>query len=483
MIIQTGDNSPQLCPVISKPEIIRSYREHYNYAMGKLFDVAGCPLEAYGKGSYIYDEKGNPFLDWCAGFGVFSLGHGNGEIRKQIMDQVDKLTLLPPGCSHPLQQRFFELFAGLLPSGLNQILIAGSGSEACEYALRTVLLNSRGKKKILAARNSYHGKTLGALCVMGQSYLRDPFGPFHIEVEFIRYGDIGHLKEKIDADTMAVFLEPVLGGGYLQTPPPGYLQEVSECCVRHGALLVLDEVQTGFGRTGSMFAFEQEQIVPDILITSKAISGGLIPIAAIVVKDNLSIRLPFLEKDSFHGSPSWQGSLLACAAASASIDFITREQIPAQVAEKGNYLKERLMHIVRRYPKLAIDVPGKGLMLGIRLRSVLIEHAIWLQLLSRNTIGGLSTNSVTRTPVLRVFPPLTISYGEMDEGLEALEASFYSLNRWPGLILGMANKAFAFHHYIPGKFMRVGCSLFKLDLSPGTRPHKIPASPVSGLYP
>jgi putrescine aminotransferase len=448
--------------------------------MGKLFDVAGCPMEGYGKGCYIYDDMDNAFLDWCAGFGVFSLGHGNEDIRRSIMDQADRLTLLPPGYGHPMQQRFIESFMSLLPEELDQIMIAGSGSEACEYALRTVLLNRRGRTKIIAARNSYHGKTLGALCVMGQPHLRDPFGPLNIDVEFVGYGDIDKLEEKIDGNTMAVFLEPILGGGYLETPAAGYLKAAAGICSRHGALMVLDEVQTGFGRTGSMFAFEQEQVTPDILITSKTISGGFIPIAAVAVRRGLSTSLPFLENDPRHFSPSWQGSVLASTAASASIDFIISNDIPRQVSEKGAYLRQRLMEMVGRFPKLALDVRGRGLMLGIRLKSVLIEHALWLQLLSRNIVGGLSTNSVTTTPVLRIFPPLTISYAEMDEGLEMLEASFYSLNRWPGLVLDMANKAFSYRHYIGSTFMRAGCSLFKLDLGPKTRQHNIPATPVSG---
>lgn len=451
----------------SRSALVKAYRRHYNDPMGRLFGAAGCPTESRAEGSYVFDEDGRPYLDWCSGFGVFSLGHGNREILDRVRSQLESVAWLPPRARHDVQDDLRRQLARILPAGLNQVMLSGSGSEACEYALATLLLSCPGRKKVIAADNSYHGKTLGSLCLMGQPHLRQPFGSLQLQVEFVPYGDLSAMRLAVDANTLAVFLEPVLGGGHLVTPPAGYLAAVETLCGREGARLVLDEVQTGFGRTGTMFAFEKEGVVPDILMVSKAITGGCVPIALTIAHERIG-PVPY----SLDGvlSPSWHGSLLACVAGAASIEYLLEHEIPRQAAEKGAYLLSRLRRLAERHPSLVIDAPGAGLMLGLRVRSTLIEHALWLQLMSRGVIGGLSTNTVARHPVLRVFPPLTISYDEINQGLRALEESLDTMEYWPSLLLAGANRAFAYIDHMPAPLLRLACRAFRIKLIPRVNP-------------
>lgn len=457
-------------------DLVHAYRCHYNEPLGRLFYAAGCPTEHHGDGSYVYDDRGNRYLDWCSGYGVFGLGHGNAALVSSARQQMHTLAWLPAGCPHNGVQRLRNRLAPLLPPSLNQVMLAGSGSEAIEYALLTLLTQRTRRTRIVAAENSYHGKTLGALCLMGQPALRLRFGPLGLAVTFVPYGDLNAMRAAVDDDTLAVFLEPVLGGGHLTVPPPGYLAGVASLCRAHGTRLVLDEVQTGFGRTGRMFAFEREGITPDILVTSKTITGGCIPIALTIVDEEIIRTHP---APGTLPEPSWQGSLVACATAAASIEYLVTRGIPHQVEEKGRYLHERLTALATQFPTLIVDAPGIGLMLGARVRSVLVEHALWLQLLSRGVIGGLSTNTAVAQPVLRVFPPLTTSYEEIDAGLAAMTDALETLRRWPAILLKPVAYAFAAQHYLPAALLRAGCLAFKLKLLSRGGKKTVPAVPVS----
>ena len=461
----------------SSESVAHAYRLHYNDPLGRLFDAADCPTESYGDSSYVYDRNGVAYLDWCSGYGVFSLGHGNHAIVGRVRDQIGTLAWVPADCPHGGVARLRDRLTPLLPPGLNHVMISGSGSEAIEYALLTLLAGRTSRHKIIAAHNSYHGKTLGALCLMGQPHLRVPFGQLGLDVEFVPYGDCAAIDAAIDDRTLAVFLEPILGGGYLTVPPPGYLALAESLCRARGARLVLDEVQTGFGRTGRMFAFERDGVAPDILVVSKTITGGCVPVALTVVHDDI---VEALGGEDEMPQPSWQGSLVACAAAVASIDYLSAHDLPRQAEEKGRYLHGELRALVEKHPALVVDAPGVGLMLGLRARSVLVEHALWLQLLSRGVVGGLSTNASTRQPVLRVFPPLTISYEEIGAGVVALSDALETLRRWPSLLLRSAELSFHAQHYLPMPLLRLGCRMFRLGRRT-SRKRSAPAIPASGL--
>ena len=224
-------------------------------------------------------------------------------------------------------------------------------------------------------------------------------------------------------------------------------------------LLVIDEVQTGFGRTGKMFAFEWEEVIPDIVITSKGISGGFAPIALTIIrKDILNNTPPVLSPEANTVSVDMT-SLFNCAVGSASIVYITENNLVGKVARKGAYFKERLERIAKKFPRLVIGVRGRGLMLGMKLRNNVVEYSLWLQLLKRGVIGGLSTNLTTKNPVMRIFPNLTISYEEINEACILIENSLLALRKKPLWFLDLNNALFKYQFHLPFYLLKTGKKL------------------------
>ena len=216
--------------MMGRQEIIANYKAHYNHSMGRMLHLADVPVEMTAKGSYIIDGEGQKYLDLCSGYGVHSLGHGNDSIKTEAVEQLLALPMIPACFQHDARERFLKRVIDLMPEGLNQVFISNSGSEAMEIALRTLLLNASDKKQIIAVTNGYHGKSLGALSVLGQTTLRCGFEPLLTDVKFIPFGDINEARRSINKDTLAFVVEPILGGGYLEEPPEGYLKTVSKLC-------------------------------------------------------------------------------------------------------------------------------------------------------------------------------------------------------------------------------------------------------------
>lgn len=443
-----------------REEILNTYERHYNPTLGRLFDVAACPVEAHAQGMRLFDESGRSYLDFAAGYGVFSVGHLNARVQAAVQRQLARLPMTPPLLYNESVALLMCKLTSLLPAALNRVCLAGSGSEAIEIALRTVSWARPRRTRLVAAANSYHGKTLGALGLMGQNHLRSLFEPLRCAAQFVPFGDPAAMARAIGAGARAVFLEPILGGGHITVPPDGYLSAVRELCDRTDTPLVIDEVQTGFGRTGRMFAFEHDDIVPDILILSKAITGGHTPMAAAVMRDELAhcVGHAYEADPNAQQAGAWSTPLV-CAAASAAIDFIVEENLPARAAALGAYLIERLRRTAEAYPAFVQDVPGRGLMTGIKLRNNIVESAVWMQLLKRRVLSGLSTNCHTARPVLRLFPPLTVERAEIDTAVEAVHDSIKELARVPCLLYDLANQAFKMQHHLPLPLLRLGARL------------------------
>jgi putrescine aminotransferase len=441
-----------------REELLSIYERHYNPTLGRLFDISQCPVEYRAEGSTLFDEDGNSYLDFSAGYGVFSIGHVNAFVQAAVQNQLAIMPTAPPLSYNARAAELMHKISLLLPSDLSRVFLAGSGSEAIEIALRAVACANPTRSRLIAATNSYHGKTLGALSIMGQDHLRLPFAPLWNEVQFVSFGDAEAMARAVGDGAAAVFLEPILGGGYITVPPDGYLTAVREVCDRTETPLVIDEVQTGFGRTGTMFAFEHDNIVPDIVILSKGMTGGHAPIAAAVMNDRLAQTCGNAESASGSGAELFSSPMI-CAAASAAIDFIVDHDLPARAKAMGGYLMERLRYIVKAYPSLIMDCPGRGLMAGIKLRNSILESAVWMQLRKRKVITGLSTNYRTPQPVLRLFPPLTVECPEIDTAIQALDDSLKELKRVPTLPYDLANKAFKIQNYLPRAFLRLGVRL------------------------
>ena len=369
-----------------REELLSIYERHYNPTLGRLFDVSECPVEYRAEGTTVFDEDGNSYLDFAAGYGVFSIGHVNAFVQAAVQRQLATMPTAPPFSYNARAAELMRKISHLLPSDLNRVFLAGSGSEAIEIALRAVACASPGRSRLIAARNSYHGKTLGALSIMGQDHLRLPFAPLWNEVQFVPFGDSDAMARAVGEGAVAVFLEPILGGGYITVPPDGYLTEVREVCDRTETPLVIDEVQTGFGRTGTMFAFQHDNIVPDIVILSKGITGGHTPISAAVTNDRLAQGCGNARSPNASGAELLSSPLI-CAAGSAAIDFIVDQDLPARAKAMGGYLMERLRYIAKQYPSIIMDCPGRGLMAGLKLRNSILESAVWMQLRKRKEIS------------------------------------------------------------------------------------------------
>jgi putrescine aminotransferase len=440
---------------MDRAQIIDVYDRHYNPSLALLFDLARCPIEARSEGVRVYDDAGNAYLDFTAGYGVFSVGHSNPQVRAAVLAQLESLTYAPPWLLNEPYAKLLEALAGILPVELSRVFLAGSGSEAVEIALRLLLASVPGRRRLVAAGHGFHGKTVGALGVNGQNYLRTPFEPLWDEVRFVDYGDAAGLAAAVGDGASAVVLEPVLGGGYVTVPPEGYLAEARAICDRTGTRLVIDEVQTGFGRTGRMFAFEHAGIVPDVLILSKGMTGGHCSMAGAICRPSLvEAAREHLALDPFLFETSVNESPVACAAAAAAIKFTVDEDLPARARERGRYLQDGLRRVAAEHPRLALDVPGQGLMTGVRLRNNMVENAVWMQLLKRRVLAGLSTNPLTPTPVMRFFPPLVVSEPEIDEAVGALKESLAELDRFPGLLHDLANQAAKIQYHLPKPVLR-----------------------------
>jgi putrescine aminotransferase len=436
-------------------EISAIYDRHYNPTLALLFDMAQCPIETRSSGTRVYDTEGTPYLDFAAGYGVFSVGHANERVRAAMLKQLGEMATCPRLLFHEPGARLSSKLAALLPDDLKHVQLCGSGSEAIEIALRIAGQMHPRRTGLVAANHGFHGKTVGAVGVCGQNYLRRPFEPIWNDVRFVRYGHIDDIVAAVGAGAAAVLLEPVLGGGFITVPPRGYLAAVRELCDRTDTLLVVDEVQTGFGRTGQLFAFEHSGIVPDVLILSKGMTGGHVSMAAAVVRRRVMDRVA----DAYAGDPlafesDSNRSPVSCAAAEAALDFIVEQRLPERAAEIGPYLQDGLARASAEFPSLCSGAPGLGLMTGIKLRNNMVENAVWLKMLKRKVVTGLSTNPVTPSPVMRFFPPLTVEKSEIDQALAALRASLAELSRIPGPALELANQLAKVQFHVPKPLLR-----------------------------
>jgi putrescine aminotransferase len=425
-----------------------------------LYHAARCPVEATAQGAWVFAEDGSAYLDFAAGYGVFGVGHLDQHVQAAVQHQLVALATAPSLLYNAPAAALMRRLSGLLPGDLRRVLLAGSGSEAIEIALWTAMLARPGRTRLVAAAKSYHGKTLGALSVMGQDHLRSPFEPLWPDVRFVPYGDTSAMAAAVGRGALAVVLEPLLGGGYLIVPPDGYLAEVAQLCARTGTPLIVDEVQTGFGRTGTMFAIEREGVIPDVLVVSKGITGGHVPMAAAVVREQMigEIGLATGLDPAGYGLGA-AASSLTCAGAKAAIDVIVARDLPRRAEEVGRHLLRGLCDVVEAHPTLATDAPGRGLMAGVKLRNAMVENAVWLQLLKRGVLAGLSTNSRAEKPVLRLFPPLTVELDEVDVAVGALDEALDQLERRPALLFDLANHALRVQYHFPKLLLRGGARL------------------------
>lgn len=396
---------------------IAQYEEFVNPALAKLFRIMGLStLECRAKGVYIYDSAGEKYLDCLGGYGVFSLGHANDEIIDAVKEQ---LTYMPMSGKILLNDKMAQLSAKLaeiLP-GLKYSFIVNSGAEAVEGALKLARIHT-GKSKIIAMHNAFHGKTLGALSATGRKLFREPFTPLVPGFCHIDFDDISALEEVIDEETAAVILEPIQGEGGIIVPKSGYISKVRALCDRYGALLICDEVQTGLGRTGRMFAVDYDGVVPDIMVLAKALGGGVMPIGAFCAKEEVWDK--YRENPLLHTS-TFGGNQLSCVAAITAINILLRDYEEFAVEEKGNLFLKGLKKIQDSHPRLIEAVRGRGLMLGIVLRNEGIGGFVMAECIKRHILIAYTLNNPR---VIRLEPPFIITHAMIEDVLANLAEIF-----------------------------------------------------------
>ena len=362
---------------------------------------------ARGDGCVVWDLDGNSYLDLVGGIAVSALGHAHPGIVAAITEQAGRLVHTSNLYLHEPQVLLAERLIGLL--GVDgRVFLANSGAEANEAAIKLVRRRQGVERPVfVAAEHSFHGRTMGALSLTGKSSIRDPFGPFGLDVRFVPYGDIDALNAAVGPDCAAVFLEPCQGEGGVVPPPDGYLRAARAACDDAGALLVLDEIQSGIGRTGEWFAHQTAGILPDVLTLAKGLGGGL-PIGACVGFGEAGSAL----RKGDHGS-TFGGNPVACAAALAVIDTIEKDDILKNVKAVGETLASGIAAIDD--PLLA-DVRGSGLWLAAVLTQ---DKAPQVNTAARQ--AGFLVNAV-QPDAVRLAPPLVLTQAEATEFVEALPA-------------------------------------------------------------
>ncbi len=375
------------------------WRKEITYESG--FNQKHPLVLVQGEGAKVWDAVGQEYIDCIGGHGVAIVGHANPLVAAAIAEQAKRLTVCSSSFANDVRAELLETLIRIAPSGMARAFLCNSGTEAVETALKIARLFT-DKKRLVAAMRSFHGRTLGALSVTWRKEYRIPFEPLLPGVSFVPYNDLAATEKTLaEGDVGAVILEIVQGEGGVIPGSREYLQGVQELCRKGGALFIVDEVQTGFGRTGKMFACEHHELEPDLLCLAKGIAGGL-PMGAVLIHERLG-KMPA----KAHGS-TFGGNPLVCAAALATIRFIQEKNLPQRAAEFGWYFMEKLRRIDS---PLIREVRGLGLMVGVELRE---KVAPYLARLAQRGVLALSAG----TMVVRFLPPLVISQRELDQVVE-----------------------------------------------------------------
>ncbi|MHB8905655.1 MAG: aspartate aminotransferase family protein, partial [Melioribacteraceae bacterium] len=354
-----------------------------------------------GKGARLWDDQGNEYIDMAAGISVANIGHGNEKVAQAISEQAATLITCPNTFYNDKKALFLEKLFEIAPKNLTRAFLTNSGTEAVEAAIKFARLNS-GKTKFIAAMKGFHGRTMGALSATYKKEYREGFEPLVPGFTFVPYNNFEKLAEAVDSDTAAIILEPVQGEGGINVGNKEYFQKVRQLCDEKNIFLIIDEIQSGFCRTGKMFAIEHLGIEADMMTVAKSIAGGF-PMGALLCSDKIKIE------KSKHGS-TFGGNPLACAAGIAAIDFMTENKLWEEAEAKGKYFKEKLEKL--QLSKIR-EIRIIGLMIGIELKDKV--QPVIIELLSKGIIS-----LPAGTTVLRMLPPLVISYEELDTVVEKL---------------------------------------------------------------
>lgn len=397
----------------------------YRKSVAEAGDFAA--VEWTGQGATFKDVLGREYIDCLGGFGLFNLGWAHPQVVRAVQAQLAKSPLPTQELLDPLRGMLAHLLAEITPGDIQYSFFVGSGTEAVEGAMKLAKLYTR-KSGFIAAVRGFHGKTAGALSLTGKATFRRPAMPLHDNIFHVPYGDADAVEQQlriareVGNDIAAVVMEPVQGEAGAIVPPPDFWPRLRTLCDEYEVLLIADEVQTGMGRTGTLWGVEHWDVVPDIITSAKALGGGVMPVGAFMSTPKIWSVLnsnPFIHTSTTGGNP------LACAAAIAAIHVTLEEDLPARAAEQGEYFIAQLRDIAARHSDIYTDITGKGLLIGQHFVNDDIGYAVASGLFKR---GVLISGTLNNSRVIRIEPPLVITRAEIDTVLNRLEDTLQELH-------------------------------------------------------
>ena len=422
-----------------RAEVAENHKNYLNASLASMLGLLDFDKHfVRAEGVFVWDSRGQKYLDFLGAYGALNTGHNHPRVLAALERVVDRPNLLQASLN-PVAGALAKNLALITPGNLRRSFLCNSGAEAVEGALKLARA-ATGRQELIYCHGSFHGKTMGALSVTGREKYQKAFLPLLPGCQAIPYGDLNALEEKLKKRTAAAFIvEPILGEGGIIEPPPGYLSGARELCTKYGTLLIIDEIQTGLGRTGRMFACEHEGVVPDIMTLAKSLGGGVMPVGAYITTDEIWKKAyGSLDRALLHTS-TFGGNTLAAAAAIAALEVICSENLPARARERGEKLLSGLFELKEKYP-LIKDVRGRGLMIGIefsqpegllskatfglapKLSEEYMGSLVAVELLNRHRI--ITAYTLNNPNVIRLEPPLTVGESEIDALLAALDDIF-----------------------------------------------------------
>lgn len=396
-------------------EVFENYKKYVNPPLARVMKLSGSPVEVRASGTTIWDQNGKAYLDFAGGYGVFTLGHSHPRVIAAVQAQMERMSLSGKTMFNPVLGEAAKRLAEIAPGDLQISFWCNSGTEALEGAIKLARAAS-GRAKIVATYDAYHGKTLGALSISGRKTFQDPFVPLLADVAHVPFGDAAVLDAAL-RDAAAFVVEPVQGEGGVNVPPAGYLRAVREACDRAGALFVADEVQTGLGRCGYLFACERDGVVPDVMTLAKGLSGGIVPVGAFIARTDVWNRA-YAKQPLVHTS-TFGGSEIACAAAIAAMDVLRDEALVENARLRGEQLLDGCRALAVEFPHVIREVRGLGLLVGVELTNEGYGGWIIPEMLKAGVTAAWTLN---QQRVIRLEPPLIVTEGEVDLALHALAA-------------------------------------------------------------
>jgi putrescine aminotransferase len=409
-------------------ETVDAYEKHVNrgfISYRKAITEAGefAALEWSGQGALLQGLLGREYIDCLGGYGIFSAGVNHPRIVKAVQDQMGRMALNSQELLEPWRAALAKLLAVTTPGELGCSFFINNGTDAVEGAIKLARLHT-GRNTFLATLGGFHGKSMGSLSLMGKASFRTPFSGGLQDVRFAPFGDAAALEqefakaEAVGTPIAAFVVEPVQGEAGAVVPPDDYLPRARELCTEYGALLIADEIQTGMGRTGKLWAVDHWGVEPDIMCLGKSIGGGVMPLSAFVSTPEIwevLIPNPVIHSTTFGGNP------MACAAGIAAITVTLEEDLPGQAAAKGDFMMEQLRALQARYPQVLAGVSGKGLLIGLEFPSDAIGYQFAGGLFRR---GVLVAGTYSKARTIRLEPSLGIPMDLLQEVLNRIEDTF-----------------------------------------------------------